>query len=200
MGSKYTEAQKRAILKYQKKFKRVSLPMTDEQHEKYSSMAAEQGLSLTKYALNLLELEYARLHGSGDGDVVIVNSVPTKITLSEEQEKALRYVKALYLDFVSYIDFLWDWNWKSEGILNSFDSDGHKGAINRRLEAVGISPVQGIEVDQATVPKNSFTYSETERKKKHDEYLDIVLRLKKSMQKYFREIDELCGTDYSTEM
>jgi len=199
MGAKYTEAQKRAIQKYQKKFRRTALPLTDEQHERFYALAEEQGMSLTKLIIKLLDREYSRTH-SENKSVTIKSELPTRITLSEEQIAALAYVRSLYGEFVSYLDFLWDWNWKSEGILNSFDFDGHKGAINRRLEAVGISPVQGIEVDQATVPKNSFTYSETERKKKHDEYLDIVLRLKKSLQKYFREIDELCGTDYSTEM
>jgi hypothetical protein len=200
MGAKYTEAQKRAILKYQKKFKRISVPLSEELHDKYTEIAKEQGISLSKYIIKLLEREYTRQHGTGSGDVVIQNEVETKITLTDEQIEALIYVKKLYQEFVSYQDFLWDWNWKSEGILNSFDTNGRTGAINKRLEAVGISPVQGINIEPGSVPQNNFNDSETERKKKHDEYLDIVLRLKKSMQKYFREIDELCGTDYSAEM
>ncbi len=199
MGAKYTEAQKRAIQKYQKKFKRTALPLTDEQHEKYYAMAEEQGVSLTKLIIKLLDREYSRTH-SENKSVTIKSELPTRITLSEEQIAALAYVRSLYGEFVSYLDFLWDWNWKSEGILNSFDSPEKTGAVNRRLEAVGISRIEGIVIDPDNVPKNNFNYSQAEAKKYHDEYLDIVLGMKKKFIKYFREIDALCGTDYSTEM
>lgn len=55
MAEKYTEAQKRASLKYQAKTVAVQIRVTEEQREKYRQEAAELGLSLQQYIVYKLE-------------------------------------------------------------------------------------------------------------------------------------------------
>lgn len=55
MGSKYTDSQKKAILKYQEDKVKIQILVTPEQREKYRAMASSKGLSLTQFIINLLE-------------------------------------------------------------------------------------------------------------------------------------------------
>ena len=55
MGNKYTEAQKKAILKYQENKVKIQILVTPEQREKYRVMASSRSLSLTQLIINLLE-------------------------------------------------------------------------------------------------------------------------------------------------
>ena len=55
MANKYTEAQKKAILKYQENKVKIQILVTPEQREKYRVMASSRGLSLTQLIINLLE-------------------------------------------------------------------------------------------------------------------------------------------------
>lgn len=55
MANKYTEAQKKAILKYQENKVKIQILVTPEQREKYRAMASSRGLSLTQLIINLLE-------------------------------------------------------------------------------------------------------------------------------------------------
>lgn len=55
MANKYTEAQKKASLKYQENKVKIQILVTPEQREKYRVMASSRGLSLTQLIINLLE-------------------------------------------------------------------------------------------------------------------------------------------------
>ena len=55
MGGKYTESQKRAILKYQESKSYIKVTVTPEQKEKYKKIAESKGLSLTQFIVKLLE-------------------------------------------------------------------------------------------------------------------------------------------------
>lgn len=55
MANKYTEAQKRATLKYQEDKVKIQILVTPEQREKYKTLANSRGLSLTQLIVNLLE-------------------------------------------------------------------------------------------------------------------------------------------------
>ena len=55
MANKYTEAQKKASLKYQENKVKIQILVTPEQREKYRAMASSRGLSLTQLIINLLE-------------------------------------------------------------------------------------------------------------------------------------------------
>ncbi|MGN1314064.1 MAG: hypothetical protein ACI4VG_03510 [Lachnospiraceae bacterium] len=55
MGNKYTDSQKKAILKYQENKVKIQILVTHEQREKYRAMANSKGLSLTQFIINLLE-------------------------------------------------------------------------------------------------------------------------------------------------
>ena len=199
MGSKYTEAQKRAIQKYQKQFIRTALPLTEEQHERFYSLAKQENTSLKKLIERLLEEEYRRMNNPDDEYIVVRAEKPEFISLSGEQIEALSYARNLYNEFLSYVDFMWEWNWKSEGILNSFDTVEEYGAINRKLTGAGLGAIRGIEIDPDEVPENSNNYSDDERAQKHDEYLDIILEKKNAFIAYFEKIDELCGTSFAPE-
>ena len=55
MGNKYTEAQKKASLKYQENKVKIQILVTPEQREKYRAVASSRGLSLTQLIIKLLE-------------------------------------------------------------------------------------------------------------------------------------------------
>ena len=55
MGRKYTESQKRAILKYQESKSYIKITVTPEQKEKYKKLAESKGLNLTQLIIKLLE-------------------------------------------------------------------------------------------------------------------------------------------------
>ena len=55
MGDKYTEAQKKAILKYQENKVKIQILVTPEQREKFKKLAESKGLSLTQLIISLLE-------------------------------------------------------------------------------------------------------------------------------------------------
>lgn len=55
MANKYTEAQKRATLKYQADKVKIQILVTPEQREKYKALASSKGLSLTQLIVKLLE-------------------------------------------------------------------------------------------------------------------------------------------------
>ena len=55
MAEKYTEAQKRASLKYQADTVTIQIRVKPEQREAYKAKAKAQGLNLTKLIVKLLE-------------------------------------------------------------------------------------------------------------------------------------------------
>ena len=55
MGGKYTEAQKKATLKYQENKSVIKITVTPDQKEKYKKLAESKGLSLTQLIVKLLE-------------------------------------------------------------------------------------------------------------------------------------------------
>lgn len=57
MANKYTDAQKKASLKYQQERAQIKITVTKEQREKYQELAAEKGMSMTELIVSLLEKE-----------------------------------------------------------------------------------------------------------------------------------------------
>lgn len=58
MGGKYTEAQKKATLKYQENKSVIKITVTPEQKERYKKLAKSKGYnSLTQLIVNSLEKE-----------------------------------------------------------------------------------------------------------------------------------------------
>lgn len=57
MGRKYTDAQKKAILKYQEDKVKIQILVTPDQREIYRQLAKNKGMNLTKLIINLLEKE-----------------------------------------------------------------------------------------------------------------------------------------------
>jgi predicted DNA binding CopG/RHH family protein len=57
VGNTYTEAQKKATLKYQADKVKIQILVTPEQREKYRALASSRGLNLTQLIVNLLEKE-----------------------------------------------------------------------------------------------------------------------------------------------
>lgn len=57
MGTKYTEAQKKASLKYQAKKAQIKFTVSEEQRQKYHDYAKSKNTSLTKLIVELLEKE-----------------------------------------------------------------------------------------------------------------------------------------------
>ena len=55
MAEKYTEAQKRASLKYQSGKAQIKITVSTEQRDKYQKLAADRGITLTKLIIDLLE-------------------------------------------------------------------------------------------------------------------------------------------------
>lgn len=55
MANKYTEAQKKATLKYQADKVKIQILVTPEQREKYRALASSRGLNLTQFIVKLLE-------------------------------------------------------------------------------------------------------------------------------------------------
>lgn len=55
MANKYTEAQKRASLKYQASKSQIKITVTPEQRERYKKLADDRGVTLTKLIVDLLE-------------------------------------------------------------------------------------------------------------------------------------------------
>lgn len=55
MANKYTEAQKKAILKYQEDKVKIQILVSPDQREAYKALASSRGLSLTQLIVNLLE-------------------------------------------------------------------------------------------------------------------------------------------------
>ena len=55
MANKYTEAQKRATLKYQEDKVKIQILVTPDQRDKYKTLAKSKGLSLTQLIVKLLE-------------------------------------------------------------------------------------------------------------------------------------------------
>lgn len=60
MGKEYTEAQKRASLKYQQNNAQIKITVTKEQRDKYQAHAEKNQVSLTNLIVNLLENELKR--------------------------------------------------------------------------------------------------------------------------------------------
>lgn len=58
----YTEAQKKATLKYRKEnYARINLDLKKEKKEEYKAQAAARGLSLNAYIIGLLQADKAAL-------------------------------------------------------------------------------------------------------------------------------------------
>lgn len=57
MANTYTDARKRAILKYQAEHAVIKITIDKEQKEKYVKHAKQKGLSLTQLIVNLIEAD-----------------------------------------------------------------------------------------------------------------------------------------------
>jgi predicted HicB family RNase H-like nuclease len=57
MGKEYTEAQKRASLKYQQGKAQIKFTVDKKDRDKYQALAESKGLSLTALIVQLLEKE-----------------------------------------------------------------------------------------------------------------------------------------------
>lgn len=57
MANKYTEAQKKATLKYQADKVKIQILVSPDKREKYRELASSRGLSLTQLIVDLLEKE-----------------------------------------------------------------------------------------------------------------------------------------------
>jgi hypothetical protein len=57
MGRKYTDAQKKATLKYQEDKVKIQILVTPDQREIYRQLAKSKGMNLTKLIISLLEKE-----------------------------------------------------------------------------------------------------------------------------------------------
>lgn len=57
MANKYTEAQKKATLKYQADKVKIQILVSPEQREKYKVLASSRCLNLTQLIIKLLEQE-----------------------------------------------------------------------------------------------------------------------------------------------
>ena len=55
MANKYTEAQKRASLKYQADKAQIKITVTPDQRDRYQKLASDRGKSLTQLIVDLLE-------------------------------------------------------------------------------------------------------------------------------------------------
>lgn len=55
MAEKYTEAQKRASLKYQADKAQIKITVTPDQRDRYQKLASDRGKSLTQLIVDLLE-------------------------------------------------------------------------------------------------------------------------------------------------
>ncbi len=55
MGKEYTEAQKKASLKYQADKAQIKITVSPDQREKYKALASSRGLNLTQLIVKLLE-------------------------------------------------------------------------------------------------------------------------------------------------
>lgn len=55
MGKEYTEAQKKATLKYQADKVKIQILVTPEQRDKYHALAKSKGLKLSQLIVKLLE-------------------------------------------------------------------------------------------------------------------------------------------------
>ena len=55
MANKYTEAQKRASLKYQADKAQIKITVTPDQRDRYQKLASDRGKSLTQLIVELLE-------------------------------------------------------------------------------------------------------------------------------------------------
>lgn len=55
MGAKYTEAQKRASMNFQKKNSQIKITVSKEQCERYRNHAKNRGIDMTKLIISLIE-------------------------------------------------------------------------------------------------------------------------------------------------
>lgn len=55
MANKYTEAQKRASIKYQANKAQIKITVTPDQRDRYQKLASDRGVSLTQLIVDLLE-------------------------------------------------------------------------------------------------------------------------------------------------
>lgn len=57
MGAKYTEAQKKATLKYQENKVKIQITVNPDQRERFHEFAKSQNTNLTQLIIDLLEKE-----------------------------------------------------------------------------------------------------------------------------------------------
>ena len=60
MGGKYTEAQKKASMEYQKKLASISIRLQPEDADRYKQAAAECGMSLREFVLTAMDEKIER--------------------------------------------------------------------------------------------------------------------------------------------
>ena len=69
MGKKYTEAQKKASLNYQKDKAQLKITVSREQRDKFQRHAERNGTTLTALIIDLLNKDIERLDGGGYTDI-----------------------------------------------------------------------------------------------------------------------------------
>lgn len=57
MANKYTDAQKKASMKYQQDRAQIKITISKEQRDKYQALAKNKGMSMTELIVKLLEKE-----------------------------------------------------------------------------------------------------------------------------------------------
>lgn len=84
MANKYTEAQKRASLNYQKGMAQVKITVSKEQRDQFKRLAERQGVTLTQLVLRLLHQE---LRNQEQSDI---DADPMLKRLQEAEKERLR--------------------------------------------------------------------------------------------------------------
>lgn len=57
MANKYTDAQKKASMKYQQDRAQIKITVSKDQRDKYQALAKDKGISLTELIVKLLDQE-----------------------------------------------------------------------------------------------------------------------------------------------
>ena len=57
VANRYTDAQKKASMKYQQERAQIKITVSKKQREKYQELAAERNMSMTELIVSLLEKE-----------------------------------------------------------------------------------------------------------------------------------------------
>ena len=107
MANKYTDAQKKASLKYQADKAQIKITVTPEQRERFQKLASDRNKSLTKLIVDLLEeVEFMKIYvadreaGNFIEEVKSVEEGKALIAKYEEKDKADGTYEADFYDVV----------------------------------------------------------------------------------------------------